>query len=357
MDRFSSPFAPAKKELCKWTKLGLAPTSCSSTPQRHRPVVSPIGWWMPAAQRHRRHRLAPGSRLPATRVLATDLAVSRGVVVEAYRRLTDEGLVGGRGGGGTTVLVQPARVPAATPRTRAAARRTAAAAASPAADKRGRRPVAGRSRSVRISPQPVAADRTHRPDRDTAGGTRLRRSAWTPAVARCAGAVARPDTRVAGRAGRHHRRLRRCTGHGTSGATTAPRWHRIHRGRGSRITWSRRRIRVLGTATRPRSGGRRRDPGGCVDGHRRPRRIPHARTPVSDGRGAGAAASARAARVGDGRGIGHRGRLRRGVPLRPCACSGAARRGTRPHRLCRKHLEEPGSRAAAGVARRAAASL
>lgn len=54
-------------------------------------------------------RLGPGSRLPATRALATDLAVSRGVVVEAYRRLTDEGLVGGRGGGGTTVLAQPAR--------------------------------------------------------------------------------------------------------------------------------------------------------------------------------------------------------------------------------------------------------
>jgi GntR family transcriptional regulator / MocR family aminotransferase len=56
-------------------------------------------------------RLVPGSRLPATRALATDLAVSRGVVVEAYRRLTDEGLVGGRCGGGTTVLAQPARVP------------------------------------------------------------------------------------------------------------------------------------------------------------------------------------------------------------------------------------------------------
>jgi GntR family transcriptional regulator/MocR family aminotransferase len=54
-------------------------------------------------------RLAPGSRLPATRALATDLAVSRGVVVEAYRRLTDEGLVGGRSGGGTAVLAQPAR--------------------------------------------------------------------------------------------------------------------------------------------------------------------------------------------------------------------------------------------------------
>ena len=55
-------------------------------------------------------RLGPGSRLPASRALAADLAVSRGVVVEAYRRLTDEGLVGGHGGGGTTVLLQPARL-------------------------------------------------------------------------------------------------------------------------------------------------------------------------------------------------------------------------------------------------------
>ena len=56
-------------------------------------------------------RMGPGSRLPATRALSADLAVSRGVVVEAYRRLTDEGLVGGRSGGGTTVLDQPARMP------------------------------------------------------------------------------------------------------------------------------------------------------------------------------------------------------------------------------------------------------
>jgi GntR family transcriptional regulator / MocR family aminotransferase len=56
-------------------------------------------------------RLDPGSRLPATRTLANDLAVSRGVVVEAYRRLTDEGLVSGRTGGGTTVLARPTRPP------------------------------------------------------------------------------------------------------------------------------------------------------------------------------------------------------------------------------------------------------
>jgi GntR family transcriptional regulator/MocR family aminotransferase len=48
-------------------------------------------------------RLAPGDRLPATRVLADQLGCSRGVVVDAYRRLTDEGLLSGRHGGGTTV--------------------------------------------------------------------------------------------------------------------------------------------------------------------------------------------------------------------------------------------------------------
>ncbi|GAA1851016.1 PLP-dependent aminotransferase family protein [Myceligenerans crystallogenes] len=52
-------------------------------------------------------RLAVGDRLPATRVLAGQLAVSRGVVVEAYQRLTDEGLLGGRHGGGTVVRAGP----------------------------------------------------------------------------------------------------------------------------------------------------------------------------------------------------------------------------------------------------------
>lgn len=59
-------------------------------------------------------RLVAGNRLPATRVLAEELGISRGVVVEAYRRLADEGLVGGRSGGGTSVLCAP--VPASRPR-------------------------------------------------------------------------------------------------------------------------------------------------------------------------------------------------------------------------------------------------
>jgi len=49
-------------------------------------------------------RLAAGARLPATRTLAGDLGVARGVVVESYQRLGDEGLVTSRVGAGTVVL-------------------------------------------------------------------------------------------------------------------------------------------------------------------------------------------------------------------------------------------------------------
>jgi GntR family transcriptional regulator/MocR family aminotransferase len=48
--------------------------------------------------------LPAGARLPATRVLAAELGLSRGVVVEAYQRLTDEGLLSGRSGAGTVVI-------------------------------------------------------------------------------------------------------------------------------------------------------------------------------------------------------------------------------------------------------------
>ena len=62
-------------------------------------------------------RLRAGTPLPATRLLAGDLGVSRGVVVEAYQRLADEGLVSGRPGTGTRVLgvSRPASGPAGAP--------------------------------------------------------------------------------------------------------------------------------------------------------------------------------------------------------------------------------------------------
>jgi GntR family transcriptional regulator/MocR family aminotransferase len=54
-------------------------------------------------------RLAPGTRLPATRVLARDLAVSRGVVVEAYSQLAAEGYLVTRHGAPTRVSDAAAR--------------------------------------------------------------------------------------------------------------------------------------------------------------------------------------------------------------------------------------------------------
>ncbi|WP_414495851.1 PLP-dependent aminotransferase family protein [Streptomyces sp. CRN 30] len=57
-------------------------------------------------------RLAVGSRLPPTRVLAADLRVSRGVVTEAYRRLAEDGHVEGRRRGGTVVVGPPSALPA-----------------------------------------------------------------------------------------------------------------------------------------------------------------------------------------------------------------------------------------------------
>lgn len=52
-------------------------------------------------------RLPVGSKLPATRILAADLQVSRGVVTEAYQRLVEDGHVAGHGRGGTTVVAAP----------------------------------------------------------------------------------------------------------------------------------------------------------------------------------------------------------------------------------------------------------
>ncbi|WP_336208031.1 MocR-like pyridoxine biosynthesis transcription factor PdxR [Nonomuraea sp. LPB2021202275-12-8] len=51
----------------------------------------------------RHGRLAPGTRLPASRDLAADLQVSRGVVVEAYEQLVAEGFLVSRVGSGTQV--------------------------------------------------------------------------------------------------------------------------------------------------------------------------------------------------------------------------------------------------------------
>jgi len=80
-------------------------------------------------------RLHAGGKLPASRVLAGELRVSRGVVTEAYQRLAEDGQVTAHGRGGTRVAAVPPL--------------PARAAAEPA---RGRRPAAAPPGPFRSAP-------------------------------------------------------------------------------------------------------------------------------------------------------------------------------------------------------------
>jgi len=62
-------------------------------------------------------RLAPGTRLPASRTLASDLGIARNTVTEAYSQLIAEGWLVARQGSGTRVaeILPVARAAAATP--------------------------------------------------------------------------------------------------------------------------------------------------------------------------------------------------------------------------------------------------
>jgi GntR family transcriptional regulator/MocR family aminotransferase len=61
-------------------------------------------------------RLAPGTRLPGSRSLATDLGLARGTVVQVYTQLVAEGWLVGVAGSGTSVATVPGRhVPPAAP--------------------------------------------------------------------------------------------------------------------------------------------------------------------------------------------------------------------------------------------------
>lgn len=61
----------------------------------------------------RRGTLAPGEPLPPSRVLATELGIARGTVVEAYAQLVAEGYLRSRQGAGTEVADAPGVMPRA----------------------------------------------------------------------------------------------------------------------------------------------------------------------------------------------------------------------------------------------------
>ncbi|MEE4541748.1 PLP-dependent aminotransferase family protein [Streptomyces sp. V4-01] len=60
-------------------------------------------------------RLAPGTRLPSSRVLARDLDLARNTVADAYAQLVAEGWLTARQGSGTAVAPRPGGAPAAAP--------------------------------------------------------------------------------------------------------------------------------------------------------------------------------------------------------------------------------------------------
>jgi GntR family transcriptional regulator/MocR family aminotransferase len=133
-------------------------------------------------------RLAPGTRLPATRSLCAQLGVSRGVVVEAYAQLAAEGYLQTRRGGGTTVAPL-----AAAPAGRPARERPASPPRydlnpfTPAVAEFPRGPWAAALGQVLRS---VGADRLGLPD--PAGMPELR-AALASYLARVRGVLADPD--------------------------------------------------------------------------------------------------------------------------------------------------------------------
>ncbi|MBW0134562.1 PLP-dependent aminotransferase family protein [Pseudonocardia abyssalis] len=78
----------------------------------HAPAGDLAGWLADAVHAAASDgRLPVGSRLPASRLLARDLGVSRGVVVAAYQRLVDSGVALGAGAAGTRIAARPSPAP------------------------------------------------------------------------------------------------------------------------------------------------------------------------------------------------------------------------------------------------------
>ena len=107
-------------------------------------------------------QLPLGSTLPASRHLAAELRVSRGVVTEAYQRLTDDGHLAGRGRRGT-VVIGGARLdrPAGLDRPGSRSDRSSTPTGDPTidVDRSGRLsgpPSAGLAESGRSTPAPAA---------------------------------------------------------------------------------------------------------------------------------------------------------------------------------------------------------
>ena len=258
-------------------------------------------------------RLAAGTALPSTRALAVQLAVSRGIVVEAYEQLGAEGYLATTAGRRHPGCDQVA----------AAAHPTHA---SDAGHRLRRRLPAGPARSRPLPARDLAAlgqaGARHRPE----PAARLSRRARDARAARCPGRL--PQSRPG------YGRGRRIRSSSAPGSRRASSWSAR-----SCATRGARRIAIedptqpesrRGPALdRPRGrrdpGRRRRDARGAARWRPRRGRVADRRPPVPDRRRAATRPT------GGAHGLGrtrrwhrHRGRLRRRVPLRPRADRGDA---------------------------------
>lgn len=143
-------------------------------------------------------RLAPRTRLPATRALCAQLGVSRGVVVDAYAQLAAEGYLQTRRGGGTTVAPLAAASIEGPPQHRAAS--PPRFDLNPFTPAVAEFPRAAWTAAIGHVLRSVPADRLGLPD--PAGMPELR-SALASYLARVRGVLAEPD-RILITAGTRH---------------------------------------------------------------------------------------------------------------------------------------------------------
>ena len=229
-------------------------------------------------------RLAPGTRLPSTRALASDLGWARGTVAGAYMQLTAEGWLTARAGAGTVVAAGAEEARADAPV--APAERCRGTTCAPAARTwRASRAPPGPPRSGARCARPP----TPRCGSATRAGGSSCAARWPPTSAAPAGwSPRRPDRRSAAATSRRSGCWRPCSAGGRPSPWRTPAWRCTARSCAPpgcawrRCPWTRAERGSRRSATPTRSSSRPRTRSGSA---RRSRRSAAQRSPT--GRAAG----------------------------------------------------------------------
>ena len=235
-------------------------------------------------------RLPAATGLPSSRALATQLGVSRGIVVEAYEQLVAEGYLASRPGGATRVARSAVAAPVHRPDPRA--RPCAEFDFRPGRPDVSEFPRAVWLRSLRRGPAADApSDRLDLPRRP-----RRSRSCGSPSPRTSTAPAARPPTRPTSSSARGFAQGLALVGAGDAGARRARVAVEDPSDPEYRATLARGRPRHRGGPRRRARPARR--PAGAA---RRRRRRRHRRPPVPDGRPSCRPIAARPSRTGPAR--------------------------------------------------------